>query len=97
MLVGRLTYVGDQNINNIARFDGSAWHPFGDESGIRPLISFSPLPWLEMASMLAAPWDMDSRVPAAVLRWSQNTWNLLGSPVANGVGGTLATIAISGT
>jgi hypothetical protein len=94
---GSFTYVGDQSISNIARWDGSAWHPFGDESGIRPINPILTIAVAGHGIYAGNTLAYGQQGNVAVLRWSQNTWNLLGSPVANGVGGMLATIAISGT
>jgi hypothetical protein len=87
----------NQSTNNILRWDGSAWQPFGGGSGTRPIGLINAIAVAGQDIYTGSAPTIGLQETATILRWSQDAWRVLGSPVANGVNGTIATVAISGT
>lgn len=72
---GRITLAGDQEVNNIARWDGNQWHPLAGPSGtgvdddVHDLLEWDGTLWL--AGRFSRAGGLDSPL---IARWTGSTW-----------------------
>ncbi|MCC5865356.1 MAG: hypothetical protein JJU31_09585 [Wenzhouxiangella sp.] len=89
---GHLSMAGPREVNQVARWDGSAWHRLG--SALSNGVAWSgtgnavveALVWVAGDLYVAGLFDSAGTSPAnSVARWSGGQWHLLGTTANNGV------------
>jgi len=87
---GSFTTAGGVTVNNIARWDGSSWHPFGNgvSGEVRALTVWVPDGAVSQPAQLVAGGlfvSADGLTVNRIARWDGSSWHALGSGLDNNV------------